>query len=108
MYRKISERFDIDTMLLHLLENILFSENQPTRIMTLEKYSSINQKLSTNYGMKDIFIGSQHNGISGNLPIFSTRIFLRYTFSVKINSNSTLDNTFFTLLCALWVINNMN
>ena len=108
MYRKISERFDIDTMLLHLLENILFSENQPTRIMTLEKYSSINQKLSTNYGMKDIFIGSQHNGISGNLPIFSTWIFLQYTSSVKINSNSTLDNTFFTLLCALWVINNMN
>ena len=27
MYRKILERFNYDTMLLHLLENILFSEN---------------------------------------------------------------------------------
>ena len=70
MHRKILESFNYDTMLLHLLENILFSENQPTRIMTLEKHSSINQKLSTNYGMKDIFIESQLMGYQGTCQSF--------------------------------------
>ena len=64
------ERLNYDTILLHLLENNLFSENQSKRIMTLEEHSSINQELSTNHGMKDIFIESQHNGISGNSLIF--------------------------------------